>query len=116
MRRTIEKDAIHAWLHAISTVKADSKNAGLWKQVGRIVTMPKRERVAVNLSKLEKMAKDGEFVIVPGKVLSFGNVSHKFKIAAVEYSETAAHKLKGSGCEMVAVDQMTKKENPRIIM
>ncbi|MGI0141252.1 MAG: 50S ribosomal protein L18e [Candidatus Micrarchaeales archaeon] len=114
MNRIIEKDAINAWVEAISTVKSDSKNAGLWKQVNRMVRLPKRARVSVNLYKLNKLAKDGEFVVVPGKVLSFGNIDRKIKIAAVEYSQSALHKLKESGCEMMTIEQMIKS-SPRII-
>ncbi|MDE1845830.1 MAG: 50S ribosomal protein L18e [Candidatus Micrarchaeota archaeon] len=116
MRRIIEKDSINAWREAIATVKSDAKNADFWKKINKWVSMPRRQRAIVNLSKLDKMAKEGEFVVVPGKVLSFGNVSHKFKIAAVEYSESAQEKLKEHGVEIVHVDKMLKTENPRIIV
>lgn len=116
MRRVIEKDSIIAWNQAIGTMKADSKNAGLWNDVKFIISKPRRARIAVNLNKLDKLAKEGEYVVVPGKVLSFGNVSHKFKVAAVEYSASAVEKLKEAGCEIVGMDQMLKKENPRIIV
>ncbi|MDE1856148.1 MAG: 50S ribosomal protein L18e [Candidatus Micrarchaeota archaeon] len=116
MNRIVEKDSINAWVEAISTVKADAKNAGLWKRVGKMVLLPKRARVSVNLSKLQRVAKDGDFIVVPGKVLSFGSVSRKFKIAAVGYSEVAAHKLKAVGCEMVTIEKMTKEANPRIVV
>ena len=116
MNRTIEKDSINAWVQAISTVKSDAKNAGLWKRVAKIVSLPRRSRVSVNLNKLDKFAKEGDFIIVPGKVLSFGNVKRKFKIAAVEYSQNAEQKLKSNGCEVVGIEHMIKKENPRIIM
>ena len=116
MRRVIEKDSINAWREAIATVKSDAKNADFWKKINKWVSMPRRQRPIVNLNKLQKLAKDGEFVVVPGKVLSFGNVSHKFKIAAVEYSESAMEKLKESGVEVVTIEQMTKKENPKIIV
>lgn len=116
MKRIIEKDSINSWKEQIATLKSDSKNAAFWDDVNFLISKPRRSRVSINLNKLDKLAKEGEFVVVPGKVLSFGNISHKFKIAAVEYSQTAANKLKESGCEIVHIDQMFKKENPRIIM
>ncbi|MDE1825147.1 MAG: 50S ribosomal protein L18e [Candidatus Micrarchaeota archaeon] len=116
MQRIVEKDAINSWTETIATVKLDSKHARLWKEAGRMATKPRRDRVAVNLNKLDKAAKDGEFLVVPGKVLSFGKVSHKFKIAAVEYSQSAEEKLKKGGCEIVATNEMLKKENPRLIV
>ena len=115
-KRIIEKDSIISWNEAIGTIKSDTKNAGLWRDVRRIISQPRRARAVVNLNKLDKLTKEGEFVIVPGKVLSFGHVNHKLKIAAVEYSASAAAKLKEKGCEMVGVHEMLKKENPKIII
>ncbi|MDE1761772.1 MAG: 50S ribosomal protein L18e [Candidatus Micrarchaeota archaeon] len=116
MKSIIEKDAINSWNEAITSLKADSKNAGLWQDVRQLISQPRRSRVVVNLNKIDRLTKDGEFIVVPGKVLSFGRVNHKIRIAAVEYSQSAIAKLKGSGCEMVPIEEMLKKENPRIII
>ncbi|MDP3758526.1 MAG: uL15 family ribosomal protein, partial [Candidatus Daviesbacteria bacterium] len=43
--------------------------------------------------------KEKEKVIVPGKVLSQGEINKKIKVIALSFSEKAKEKLKKSGCE-----------------
>lgn len=115
MKRIIEKQSVNSWVAALSGIDKSAKNADLWTRVQKLVALPRRSRLTINLNQLNRLAKDGEFIVVPGKVLGFGTVSHKFEVAAVEYSEGAAAKLKEKGCEIVSVGSMLKKQNPRLV-
>ena len=58
---------------------------------------PSRTRRKVNIYSINAYAKDGETVLVPGKVLSEGNLSRKVNVAAFQFSEKAREKINKSG-------------------
>ncbi|MEM5827970.1 MAG: 50S ribosomal protein L18e [Candidatus Aenigmatarchaeota archaeon] len=93
--------------------KASKKNkAKIWKYVAELLSKPTRKRVEVNLYKIDRYAKDGEIVLVPGKVLSVGNVTKKIKIAAWRFSKAAKLKLEKSGIEIMSIKELVEK-NPK---
>ncbi len=112
----IEKNAIRNWLSELSKVKPGAKNAGLWQYVYELTAKPRRQRIVVNLTKIEKHANDGDNVIVPGKVLGAGNLKKSLNITAVEYSNDAESKIKKAGGKVLGLEEMMKKEGVRIII
>lgn len=70
-----------------------SKKSKNWFEVAKIISGPRRKRIVMNLDEINKVAKEGEHVLVPGKVLSKGNVDKKIKIVASCISEVAKEKL-----------------------
>ena len=69
---------------------------GIWKQIAETLEKPRRREINVNIWKINKMTKDGDTVIVPGKVLGNGELEHKVTIAAFSFSKTAKEKLGNS--------------------
>ncbi len=117
MQRQIEKDEITEWVQRLSkAAESSEKNAGLVDDLVRYATKPRRQRVIVNLNKLQKYVKDNESIVVPGKVLGVGRVSRAFNLAAIEFSGSAVEKLKGSKCKIVDVEEIVRKGNFRIII
>ena len=53
------------------------------KLSGRLSTSSRRESININLNQIDILAKDGEVVVIPGKVLSQGELGKKVKHAAV---------------------------------
>lgn len=86
-----------------------------WTEVAGIISKPKRKFVIVNLSKISKYSKDGETIIVPGKILGEGELSHKITLAAVSASEEAKKKVKIHSIEDM-VKKHPKGEGLKIIM
>lgn len=78
-----------------------------WLGVANLLT----GKIAVNLDKIEKESKEGDTIVVPGKILSMGKISKKIKIAAMNFSEAAREKLKNAKCEIVSLEEEIKK-NP----
>ncbi len=91
---------------------ANQYNAPIWKTVKEFLEKPKRKRVAVNISKINRYTKDGDMVVVPGKVLSCGEMKHKVVIGAFAYSERAKKKLIEAGCEVLTIEELVKR-NPK---
>jgi large subunit ribosomal protein L18e len=89
-----------------------SNNAGIWRELSDSLTIPSRKRISINLSKIDKLANEGEFVAIPGKVLGFGNISKKVDIAALSFSQTAKEKITKSGGKAVSLEDLLNL-NPR---
>ncbi len=115
-KRNIEKNAVTEWLEELSKIDEKGKNAGLWKYVHRLASRPRRQRVSVNLTKLQKHANSGDNIIVPGKVLGRGELSKELNITAIEYSHDAVEKMKKANCKVIDLKEMKKKDNVKIII
>jgi len=94
----------------VETIIAAKKNKG-WNEVASMLSGSRRKRVEVNIDDLNKDTKGGEFVIVPGKVLSIGEMDKKIKVVALSFSERAKEKLNKAGCELLTIVEGIKK-NP----
>ncbi len=86
--------------------------APAWSRVAELLAKPTRRRPHVNLSKINRYARDGEMVIVPGKVLGAGRLEKKVTIAAFAFSESALEKIKASGSRAITIAEAVR-ENPR---
>jgi len=71
-----------------------------------------RERVEVNLSKIERYAEDGDTVIVPGVVLSSGQLSKPVTVAAWRFSPSSVKKIKDNKGKCLTIEELVK-ENPK---
>ena len=71
--------------------KAAKEKQGLWKAVAEKLEKPRRQRIEVNVSKLDFFSKKfaGKTFIVPGKVLGNEKIENKINAIALSYSEGA---------------------------
>lgn len=107
MRRRIEnKRLLH--LNAELRRAANKNKAPIWDRVRELLLKPRRRRVAVNLSKINRYTSDGETVVVPGKVLSCGSLNHKVTIAAFDFSANALKKIDEAGCKAILIEDLIK--------
>ncbi len=95
----------------VETVIAAKKNKS-WLGVAGILVGPRRNRTNINLEKIDKEIKESETVVIPGKVLSQGDVSKKLKVVALNFSEKAKEKLLNAKCEVSNILDEIKK-NPQ---
>ncbi|MEM0333426.1 MAG: 50S ribosomal protein L18e [Candidatus Aenigmatarchaeota archaeon] len=84
----------------------------LWKDLAERLSKPTRKRAEVNLGKINKYAKDGEIVIVPGAVLSGGEFERKLTIAAWRFSYKAKEKAEKAGSKCMSIEELIKV-NPK---
>jgi large subunit ribosomal protein L18e len=76
-----------------------------------MLSSSRKNRIDANLSEIEKNIDDKKIIVVPGKVLSQGEVSKKIKVVALKFSEKAREKLIKSGCSIEIILNEIKK-NP----
>ncbi len=93
----------------IATLKqaAIEKQRPLWKRIATDLEKPSRQRRVVNLWKLDQYAKEGETIVVPGKVLGDGELTKQVVVAAHSFSSEAKKKLKSA----LTIEELLKK-NP----
>lgn len=87
------------------------ENVSLWRRVAKDLERPTRIRRKVNLYKIDKVLRDKETAVVPGKVLSLGEYSKKNTVAAYQFSEMAKEKINKTG-KAISIQQLIK-ENPK---
>ena len=95
----------------IETIIACKKN-GAWLKIGQIISNSRKKMPVVNLFEIEKESRDGDLIIVPGKVLGNGEITKKIRIAAMNFSESAREKLSKHKSEIVTILEEIKK-NPK---
>tara|TARA_Y100000310_G_C20361820_1_gene659347 strand:+ start:147 stop:515 length:369 start_codon:yes stop_codon:yes gene_type:complete len=87
------------------------KKHNSWLEIAGILSGPRRKNPNLNLEEINKSAKEGEKIVIPGKVLSQGEIDKKLKIIALDFSGRAIEKLLKSKTEFSYINQELK-ENP----
>jgi large subunit ribosomal protein L18e len=88
------------------------KNAGIWLTVAENLSKPSRQRVAVNLSKINRYTEKNATIIVPGKVLASGTLDHAVTVAAFNASDKAKQKLAVAKAKYMSITELMEK-NPQ---
>jgi len=86
--------------------------APIWKDVAKRLSRPRRIRTSVNVSRLNRYAKDGDTILVPGKLLAAGAVDKKLTVSAFTFSEKAREKIEAAGGKCLGIAELMKK-NPK---
>ncbi len=82
-----------------------------WLEVAGILSGPRRKSINLNLGEINEKSEEGDTVVVPGKVLSQGEIDKKIKIIAMRFSEKAREKLLKSKTQVSGIAEEIKK-NP----
>lgn len=82
----------------------------LWRAVAALITRPRRKAVAVNIEKINKLTSGSEIVLVPGKILSKGELEHEAVVIALKFSESARKKL-AKKANLMTIHEFIKKRN-----
>ena len=98
----------------IKSLKKRSREhkARICKYIAYLLSRPKRLRISVNLSKINRYTGSGDTVIVPGKVLGAGELNHPVTVAAFKFSVSAKSKIEKSGGRIISIEKLIE-ENPK---
>jgi len=91
--------------------KSYENDAPIWKDIALRLEKPSRNWPQVNLYKIDKYIKENETALIPGKVLSSGNLTKKTNIAAWSFSKKAIEKIKKTGSKYMTIQDLMK-QNP----
>jgi len=95
----------------VETIELAKKNSA-WIEIAKLISGSRRKYSSVNLKTIESNSKEGDTIVVPGKVLGSGNVEKRIKVCAVSFSESAKEKIKKSKGEVVILVEEIKR-NPK---
>ena len=93
------------------TIKITLKNEE-WNKIASILSGSTRKYSSLNLFQIDNKSKAGDTIVIPGKVLSKGDLTKKIKICALAISDQAKEKLKNSKSEFSHIIEEIKK-NPK---
>ena len=88
------------------------EDAAIWKDVAQRLERSNRRTAEVNLSDIARNAEAGETILVPGKVLSNGNLEEKVNVVAFKFSAQAQEKIESAGGECISIDEIIES-NPK---
>jgi large subunit ribosomal protein L18e len=101
-------------INLISLLKRESKEkqAPIWLDVADHLAKSRSQRVAVNLSKINRHTKKADVVIVPGKLLASGSIDHTVTVASFDISDKAKEKLEAVKAKYITIQDLLEK-NPK---
>ena len=86
--------------------------APIWHDLADCLSKTRSQRVAVNLSKINRNSKRADTIVVPGKVLGSGSINHAVTVASFGVSEKAKAKLAAAKGKFVSIPELLEK-NPK---
>jgi len=95
--------------------KLGRKESETWLNVAKILAKRRKNRAQINLWKIERETKDNDIIVVPGKVLSDGELTKKVTIIAYSFSDGAIDKIKKNGSKIEYIENYAPK-NPKQIV
>jgi len=81
----------------------------IWKDLENRFLKSRSHRVEVNISRLSSVTKDGEVIMIPGKLLGSGEIGHSLTISALSVSENAVKKIINSGGKIISLSKLLEE-------
>ncbi len=116
MEVNAERSDVKSWLAVLEQAQHSDKRAKLWKRLYKLASKPTRQRIEVDLYKIDRHTSENDNVIVPGKVLSAGQLGHAVSISAISFSAKALEAIEGSKGKVVPLEEMMKREKINVII
>jgi large subunit ribosomal protein L18e len=85
------------------------QKAPIWAAAAKMLARPARTTVEVSLGRVSRVAKEGQALFVPGKVLGSGVVDKKLVVGAFSFSASARSKLEAAGGSALSVEEFLAK-------
>jgi len=89
---------------------ASKKNeAPIWAKIAKNALKSNSNQKAINLKKIDSLTDDGNAVVISGKILGTGKLSHKVLVSSFSISNSAVKKIKESGGEILQFSDMINR-------
>ena len=83
-----------------------------WFNLASMLSSSSRKQSSINLDEINMQAKEGDIIVIPGKVLNKGELTKKVRICALGISKSAKEKLKSTKSEFASISDEIHK-NPK---
>lgn len=95
----------------LAELEIKASESRFWKRVVKDIKKPSRQRRTVNIYKINRFAREREIVLVPGKVLSVGEITKPVEVAAVNFSSEAKTKIIEAKGKVLTIKELMQ-QNP----
>jgi len=86
-------------------------DAPIWAAIAKKLENPSRNYSDVNMSQINRHAKENDVLLVPGKVLGAGDINIPVTVAALNFSVGAFEKITAAGGKCIRIEDILE-ENP----
>lgn len=86
-----------------------ANSANIWKIAAEFIEKPRRQRVVINVGKIDRLADEGDIVVIPGKLLGSGAIRKRVVVAAFKISPKAAQKILDAGGEVLTIPELVRR-------
>jgi large subunit ribosomal protein L18e len=99
-------------VNVINLLKKQSRenNVAIWRDTAERLSKPRRNGLAVNVSRLNRYTHKSETVIVPGKVLGTGRIGHPLTVGAFAFSTKARDKIEAAKGKCLSLDDLVRRD------
>jgi large subunit ribosomal protein L18e len=84
-----------------------------WNKIMELLSRTKARKVEVNVSKIDSFSKEGETVIIPGKVLGSGKLTKPVVVAAFNFSSSAKKMIESAGGKALSIEALLEKNTAK---
>ncbi|MEM3538980.1 MAG: 50S ribosomal protein L18e [Nitrososphaerales archaeon] len=106
--RKIENPVLDNVIYTLKQAYKKSK-AHIWLAAIEYLSKSKSRRPVVNIGKISRLTKEDDLVLVPGKILGSGIISHRITIGAYSFSEKALWKIQKVGGKAMSLKDFIEK-------
>ena len=96
----------------LTELEVTARESRFWHRVVKDLKRPSRQRKTVNLYKIARYARQGETILVPGKVLSVGEITKPVEVAAINFSAEAKKKITAARGKAFSIKELFQ-QNPQ---
>lgn len=76
-------------------------DAPIWRDIARRLEKSSSRWAEVNLGEIERNAREGSVIAIPGKLLGAGAISKAVTVASVRWSASAKRGIEGAGGKVI---------------
>ncbi len=92
--------------------KAKTEHVAMYDKISEELSRVRKNRRAVNIRKINRFTKEGDIVVVPGKVMGDGFLDHKVEIAAFSFTSGAEEKIAQSESTALTIEDFVENWKP----
>ena len=104
IRNPVKEGVLHEFRNAYRKTKAP-----IWRDAEKKIQKSRSRRAEVNLGKIDKVTNEKDAVLVTGKVLGAGVLTHGIVVGAYSFSQTALSKITSNGGEALLIPEFISR-------
>ncbi|MFW9784623.1 MAG: 50S ribosomal protein L18e, partial [Candidatus Heimdallarchaeota archaeon] len=76
----------------------------IWRVISKKLRNSRKNRISPNLYRINRLTKENDVIVIPGKVLGMGELDHSLTIACLDCSKSARQKIESSGSNLISIE------------